>query len=591
MVVAAAAIGAVAYTGFANSPEPLALILREIGQPWAARMLGASAVIALPTVILAFFYGQSRIFFTVARDGLLPTSLARVSSRGTPVRITIFTAIVTSVFAGLIPLTAIAALANAGTLAAFVAVCAAMLVLRRREPDARAQVPRAGRGARRRSFGILGCLYLFISLPNRTQLFFVAAQVIGLVLYAIYGSGAAAAGARRAACLRRPRRHRAAASRNIVGGSAGNLVEWFDWYVYSAFALYFAPVFFPKGDATAQLLNTAAIFAVGFVMRPVGAWAMGIYADHKGRKAGLMLSVSLMCVGSLMIAVAPSYASAGVLVAGDPGARADHPGPQPRRRIWLERDLSVRNGRPRAARLLVELPICDDHRRPADRARAAGRAAGDARRSRDAGTGAGASASPPARVLAIVVYFIRRRLDETLSYENVAAKPDAPALDARQPVPRPSARGTAGHGADRRRHRGLLRLHHLPAEVPRQHQRLRPRDRVADHDRRADHHAVHPAARRPHFRPHRTQADDDLLRRRRDAVHLPDLRRARADARASLTAFALVMAALVIVTGYTSINAIIKAEMFPADIRALGVALPYAIANAIFGGTAEYVAL
>ena len=104
MVVAAAAIGAVAYTGFANSPEPLALILREIGQPWAARVLGASAVIALPTVILAFFYGQSRIFFTVARDGLLPSNLARVSSRGTPVRITIFTAIVTSVFAGLIPL-------------------------------------------------------------------------------------------------------------------------------------------------------------------------------------------------------------------------------------------------------------------------------------------------------------------------------------------------------------------------------------------------------------------------------------------------------------------------------------------------------
>src|SRR6476659_2026180 len=122
MAVAAAAIGAVAYTGFANSAEPLALILREIGKSWAARVLGASAVIALPTVILAFFYGQSRIFFPVARDGLLPPSLARVSRRGTPVRITIFTAIVTSVFAGLIPLTSIAALANAGTLAAFVAV-------------------------------------------------------------------------------------------------------------------------------------------------------------------------------------------------------------------------------------------------------------------------------------------------------------------------------------------------------------------------------------------------------------------------------------------------------------------------------------
>jgi APA family basic amino acid/polyamine antiporter len=190
MLVAAAAIGAVATTGFANSPEPLALILREIGQPWAARILGASAVIALPTVILAFFYGQSRIFFTIARDGLLPAKLANVSKRGTPVRITIFTAIVTSVFAGLIPLTSIAALANAGTLAAFVAVCAAMLVLRRREPnrERKFRTPAAWPVG---IFGIVGCLYLFISLPNRTQIFFVVAQIIGLLLYIIYGGRAA----------------------------------------------------------------------------------------------------------------------------------------------------------------------------------------------------------------------------------------------------------------------------------------------------------------------------------------------------------------------------------------------------------------
>src|SRR5205085_288091 len=124
------------------------------------------------------------------RDGLLPSSLARVSRRGTPIRITVFTAVVTSIFAGLIPLTSIAALANAGTLAAFVAVCAAMLALRRREPDTerKFRAPAAGFVA---TVGIVGCLYLFISLPNRTQLFFVTAQVIGLVLYAIYGSRAA----------------------------------------------------------------------------------------------------------------------------------------------------------------------------------------------------------------------------------------------------------------------------------------------------------------------------------------------------------------------------------------------------------------
>jgi APA family basic amino acid/polyamine antiporter len=185
MAVAAAAIGAVPYTGFANSPEPLALILREIGQPWAAKILAVSAVVALPTVILAFFYGQSRIFFTIARDGLLPNSLARVSSRGTPVRITIFTAIVTSAFAGIIPLDKIAALANAGTLAAFTAVCTAMLVLRRREPDRerRFKTPLpwiVGLG------GIFGCVYLFLNLPWQTQKFFIIAQIIGMLVYFAY---------------------------------------------------------------------------------------------------------------------------------------------------------------------------------------------------------------------------------------------------------------------------------------------------------------------------------------------------------------------------------------------------------------------
>ena len=105
-------------------------------------------------------------------------------------RITIFTAIVTSIFAGLIPLASIAALANAGTLAAFVAVCAAMLVLRRREPD-RERKFRAPAATLVATVGILGCIYLFISLPNRTQLFFFAAQAIGIVLYFIYGHGAA----------------------------------------------------------------------------------------------------------------------------------------------------------------------------------------------------------------------------------------------------------------------------------------------------------------------------------------------------------------------------------------------------------------
>ena len=100
--------------------------------------------------------------------------------------------------------------------------------------------------------------------------------------------------------------------RAIFGGSVGNLIEWYDWYTYAAFAIYFAPSFFPKSNDTVQLLNTAAIFAVGFLMRPIGGWALGRYADRHGRKAALTLSVTLMCLGSLIIAVTPTYETIGV---------------------------------------------------------------------------------------------------------------------------------------------------------------------------------------------------------------------------------------------------------------------------------------
>ena len=233
-------------------------------------------------------------------------------------RITIFTAIVTSVFAGLIPLTAIAALANAGTLAAFIAVCAAMLVLRRREPE-RERKFRAPAASLVATVGILGCLYLFISLPNRTQLFFVTAQVIGLDPLRDLRQRRRRARAREGPCLRRSRARGAAASGTSSAGRPATSSNGSTGTSIPPSRSISRHIFFPKGDATAQLLNTAAIFAVGFVMRPVGAWAMGVYADHNGRKAGLTLSVSLMCVGSLMIALAPTYARAGHPVAGDPG--------------------------------------------------------------------------------------------------------------------------------------------------------------------------------------------------------------------------------------------------------------------------------
>jgi basic amino acid/polyamine antiporter, APA family len=186
MIVAAAAVGALGYTRFANSPEPLALILREIGQPGVATVIAAAAAIALPTVLLAFLYGQTRIFMVMARDGFLPTSLARVSSRGTPTRITALTAIFVAFIAAVTPLDLIASLANAGTLCAFIAVALCVLIMRRRHPERKRpfRTPAAWIVA---PAAILGCLYLFTSLQTVTQHSFFVWNAIGLLIYLTYG--------------------------------------------------------------------------------------------------------------------------------------------------------------------------------------------------------------------------------------------------------------------------------------------------------------------------------------------------------------------------------------------------------------------
>jgi APA family basic amino acid/polyamine antiporter len=190
MAVAAAAIGAEPFQRFASSTEPLALILRDINQPLAAKILAASASIGMPTVILAFFYGQSRIFLSMSRDGLLPPALARLSGRRNPVRITLFTAVVVGALAGLVPLNELVALANAGTLTAFIFVCAAMLVMRRRNPDAtrlfKTPLPWVTG-----LVGILGCAYLFYSLPRNTQIWFVTWNTVGLIIYFLFAAKSA----------------------------------------------------------------------------------------------------------------------------------------------------------------------------------------------------------------------------------------------------------------------------------------------------------------------------------------------------------------------------------------------------------------
>ena len=186
VLVALAAVGAMNYTVFGQSAEPLALILRELGHGPAAAAIGVAAVIALPTVLLAFFYGQSRIFFVMSRDGLLPRSLSKVNAKtGTPVVITVFTAILVAALAGVARLDEIAALANAGTLVAFIAVSVCLLVLRKREPG-RARGFRTPLAWVVAPLAIAGCAYLFWSLPQRTQLYFLAWNVLGFVLYVAY---------------------------------------------------------------------------------------------------------------------------------------------------------------------------------------------------------------------------------------------------------------------------------------------------------------------------------------------------------------------------------------------------------------------
>ncbi len=187
MAVAATAIGALPTAQFARSAEPLALILRTLHHPLAATLVAGAAILAFPTVIMVFMYGQSRIFFTMARDRLLPPGLAKVSARtGTPVAVTVFTGFVAAAIAGAAPLKLIAELANAGTLCAFVAVALSMILLRVREPK-RLRVFRVPLWWLVGPAAIVGCLYLFWNLPVLTQTLFFCWNAFGIAVYLLYG--------------------------------------------------------------------------------------------------------------------------------------------------------------------------------------------------------------------------------------------------------------------------------------------------------------------------------------------------------------------------------------------------------------------
>ncbi|MDX3911399.1 MAG: MFS transporter [Sphingobium sp.] len=377
--------------------------------------------------------------------------------------------------------------------------------------------------------------------------------------------------------------------KSILGGSVGNLIEWYDWYVYSAFTLYFAPVFFPSDDSTAQLLSAAAIFAVGFLMRPIGAWIMGIYADRKGRKAGLTLSVMLMGGGSLMIAMIPGYATIGIAapalllvarllqglsVGGEYGASATYlseMAQQDQRGFFSSfQYVTLIAGQLLALCVLLLLQMAlTEHQLETWGWRIPFVIGG---------------------LMAIGVYRLRRGLRETEAFEDSTAvieQPQSSGWNLLRCHPREVLLVmalTAG---------GTLAFYAYSTYMQKFLVNSAGFGRQTATAIMASALFIYML-----LQPLAGWLSDKIGRRPlllafgiSGVLFTTLIFTALENVRSSFGAFLLVMAGLVIVTGYTSINAIVKAELFPANIRALGVALPYALANTLFGGTAEYAAL
>ncbi|MEI9903037.1 MAG: MFS transporter [Asticcacaulis sp.] len=372
---------------------------------------------------------------------------------------------------------------------------------------------------------------------------------------------------------------------SILGGSIGNLVEWYDWYAYSAFTLYFAGAFFPKSDAVIQQLNAAAVFALGFFMRPIGGWLLGWYSDRFGRKSGLTLSVLLMCSGSLIIALTPGYAQIGfaapvvlllarllqgLSVGGEYGASATYLSEmagREHRGFWSSfQYVTLIMGQLLALGLLILLQKA--LLTPAQLTAWGWRIPFFA--------GAG---------LAIIALFIRRHIAETESYEKGAKFQGSRtlALIRDHPLQALQVMGlTLG---------GTVAFYTYTTYMQKFLVATAGWNKEAATLVSAATLVVYMAIQ-PVF-----GALSDRIGRKPLLVGFGVLgvlctvpiMTTLSHTKDFWPAFALIMAALVIVTGYTSINAVVKAELFPPHVRALGVALPYGIAVAI-GGSSEYVA-
>ncbi len=379
---------------------------------------------------------------------------------------------------------------------------------------------------------------------------------------------------------------------SIFGGSVGNLIEWYDFYVYSFFSLYFAKAFFPNQSPTVQLLNAALIFGLGFFVRPIGGWLLGIYADRSGRRSALTLSVILMCVGSLIIACCPTFAQA-----SDWGFGLAAPGILVLARLLQGLSLGGEYGT--SATYLSEVATAR-HRGFYSSFQYVTLIGGQLLATvtlltmqqviSPAGLESWGWRVPFAigALLSVYGFWLRRNLVETDEYKSANAKgenrrPFAELLKHKKEVLLVFGL-TMG---------GTLAFYTYTTYMPKFLVNTVGLSRGTATWISSGTLLIY-ALLQPVY-----GAISDRIGRRPVLIMfgvlgtlctVPILT-AIQNTHSAVTAFLLIMAALLIVSGYTAINAVVKAELFPAGIRALGVGLPYALAVSIFGGSAEYVAL
>nr|WP_087738403.1 MFS family transporter [Paraburkholderia piptadeniae] len=371
----------------------------------------------------------------------------------------------------------------------------------------------------------------------------------------------------------------------IVGASSGNLVEWFDFFVYSFCSIYFAHAFFPTGNASTQLLNTAGVFATGFLMRPIGGWMFGRIADRLGRRNSLIISVLMMCSGSLLIAVIPTYATIGAAapalllaarcfqglsVGGEYGTSATYMSEVAvagRRGFFASfQYVTVIGGQVAALIVVVVLQMMLSN----EELRAWGWRIPFA-------IGA---------VAGLISLYLRRSLEETSSAASRGRK-DAGTL-----------RGLWTHKRALLTVIGFTAGGSLAFYTFTTYMQKYLVNSAGMNARTASIVMTVALVLYMLMQPAFGALSDKIGRRTSmilfgvlTSVCTVPLMHALRTASSPFVALILVLAALAIVSFYTSISGLIKAEMFPAEVRALGVGLSYAIANAIFGGSAEFVAL